>query len=133
MNEDLIPFELAKKLKEKGYPQQCGDDAYILEDEYEEFEVGSLEFIPLIPEHLQTVVAPTISQVLKWLRKEKDIDIVIEPIDRNTIFMSGERYILSIYIDTKRYYKIHHDKIDKFIEWEDAALTGIEYILDNLI
>ena len=75
MTEDFVPFEIAKKLKEKGYPQQCGDNAYILEDEYEEFEVGSLEFIPLIPEHVPTVVAPTISQALKWLREEKKIHI----------------------------------------------------------
>ena len=30
MNEDFVPFELAVKLKEKGYPQHQCDYAYIV-------------------------------------------------------------------------------------------------------
>lgn len=130
MNEDLIPFELAKKLKEKGYPQQCGDDAYILEDEYEEFEVGSLEFIPLIPEHLQTVVAPTISQVLKWLREEKKIHIFSE------IASMGWYYTIYPKIRIKDgKLKTGNTIIDRDASntYDEAILAGIEYALDNLI
>ena len=78
-------------------------------------------------------VEPRISQVLDWLRTEKNIDIVIYPIDRSTIFMGGEKYILSIYDDGKRDMRIHIDEDDKFVKWEDAAVAGIEYVLDNLI
>ena len=78
-------------------------------------------------------VEPRISQVLDWLRTEKNIDIVIYPIDRSTIFMGGEKYILSIYDDGKRDMRIHIDGDDKFVKWEDAAVAGIEYVLDNLI
>ena len=78
-------------------------------------------------------VEPRISQVLDWLRTEKNIDIVIYPIDRSTIFMGSEKYILSIYDDGKRDMRIHIDGDDKFVKWEDAAVAGIEYVLDNLI
>ena len=78
-------------------------------------------------------VEPRISQVLDWLRTEKNIDIVIYPIDRCTLYMGGEKYILSVYHDGRREYKIHHDNIDKYVKWEDAAVAGIEYVLDNLI
>ena len=78
-------------------------------------------------------VDPQISHVLEWLREEKDIDIVIYPIDRNTIYMGGEKYILSIYFCGKRDYKIHKDNNDKFIKWEDACIAGIEYVINNLI
>ena len=76
---------------------------------------------------------PQIYQVLDWLRTEKEIDIVIYPIDASTIYMGGEKYILSIYHHAKRDYKIHHYNIDKYVKWEDAAVAGIEYVIDNLI
>ena len=47
--------------------------------------------------------------------------------------MGGEKYILSIYDNGKRDMRIHIDGNDKFVKWEDAAVTGIEYVLDNLI
>ncbi len=78
-------------------------------------------------------VEPRISQVLDWLRTKKNIDIVIYPIDSCTVYMGGERYILSVYNDGRREYKIHHNNIDKYVKWEDAAVAGIEYVLDNLI
>jgi hypothetical protein len=79
-------------------------------------------------------VAPRISQVLDWLRTEKNIDIVIYPIDASTVFMGGEKYILSIYNRGKRDYKIlNNNKINYHVKWEDAAVTGIEYVLENLI
>ena len=78
-------------------------------------------------------VDPQISQVLKWLREEKDIDIVIYPIDRNTIYMGDDKYILSIYFYEKRIDEIHKDKNDLFDKYEDACIAGIEYIIDNLI
>ena len=76
---------------------------------------------------------PRISQVLDWLRTEKNIDIVIYPIDACTLYMGGEKYILSVYHDGKRDMKLHNDYIDKYVKWEDAAVAGIEYVLDKLI
>ena len=79
-------------------------------------------------------VEPRISQVLDWLRTEKNIDIVIYPVDASTVFMGGEKYILSIYNCGRRDYKMHNnDKIYYHVKWEDAAVAGIEYVLDNLI
>jgi hypothetical protein len=78
-------------------------------------------------------VEPRISQVLDWLREEKNIDIVIYPVDANTVFMGGEKYILSVYNCGRRDMRIHNNNIDKYVKWEDAAVAGIEYVVDNLI
>ena len=78
-------------------------------------------------------VEPRISQVLDWLRTEKNIDIVIYPIDACTLYMGGEKYILSVYNCGRRDMKIHNNNIDKYVTWEDAAVVGIEYVLGNLI
>ena len=76
---------------------------------------------------------PRISQVLDWLRTEKNIDIVIYPVDPCTVFMGGEKYILSVYNCGRRDMKIHNNHIDYHVKWEDAAVAGIEYVVDNLI
>lgn len=76
---------------------------------------------------------PRISQVLDWLRTEKNIDIVIYPVDACTVFMGGEKYILSVYNCGRRDVRIHLDGIGKFVKWEDAAVAGIEYAVENLI
>lgn len=78
-------------------------------------------------------VEPQIYQVLDWLRTERNIDIVVYPIDSCTVYMGGEKYILSVYRDGRREYKIHHDNIDKYVKWEDAAVAGIKYVIDNLL
>ena len=78
-------------------------------------------------------VEPRISQALDWLREEKNIDVVIYPVDACTVFMGGEKYILSVYNWGKRDYRIHSKNIDYHVKWEDAAVAGIEYVVDNLI
>lgn len=125
MNEDFAPFELAKKLKEKGYPQHITDEAYITDNYGEdEYDIGDRLPIPLIPDYMDDVAAPTISQVLKWLREEKKIAINIE------------------YIPYTWQYKIFdmsfEDRFNPygiaiFSDYEEAAIAGIEYTLDNLI
>jgi hypothetical protein len=114
MNEDFVPYELAVKLKEKGFKYNKNNllDRLCMENQ---------------------INHPSIHQVLKWLREEKEIDIVIYPVDASTVFMGGEKYILSVYISRKRDYKLHHDNKDKYVKWEEASLSGIKYVIDELI
>ena len=128
---EFVGFELAKKLKEKGFPQHWSDDDYITENEECEchFEVGVHYNRCFIPEHLPTIAAPTISQVLKWLREEKKLHI--------EIYMYHNCYLWEIY-NTEIYDVDFTQKSEKYSEieytsYEDAALAGIEYVLDNLI
>ena len=147
---NFIDKQLAIKLKEKGFDKPCFGWYYInipagrAEDElilntsntrgvaYEDLLHSHNEVLAYYPAD-RCVDAPTIEQALEWLREEKEIDIVIYPIDRNTIYMGGEKYILSIYFCGKRDYKIHKDNNDKFVKWKDACIAGIEYAVDNLI
>lgn len=137
MNEEFVTYEVAKKLKEKGFDEPCNKYYHIQNDIAD--CVGSLEYTCdcsydfINSKNKYRCAAPTIFQVFKWLRKEKVIDIVIYPVDGCTLFMGGEKYILSVYINRKRDYKLHHDNKDKYVEWEDAAIAGINYVLDNLI
>lgn len=143
--EDFVPFDLAVRLKEKGFKEEClayytteytiynnvitlTDDKYLCvsDIDYEEFLVShnSIKYT-----NGNYVDAPTISQVLKWLREEKEIDIILYP-----IFLYNEN-------NREREYgiEIHAPQLNKpihlgyFKNWAKGADAGIEYVLYNLI
>lgn len=146
---EFVNKQLALKLKEKGFFEACFGWYYIKNPIGEVRDLilnrsarTGLTYQSILKRHFETrekyiaanvALAPTIEQILEWLREEKDIDIVIYPIDRNTIYMGSEKYILSIYFCGKRDYKIHKDNNDKFVKWEDACIAGIEYVVGHLI
>lgn len=120
MKGDFVTYELAIKLKEKGYPQN-GFHYYN--------EKGCID-IPaynLSDEDMSDTVAPQIHEVLKWLREEKKIYIMI---DRS--FAMNQSWHYSICVD---------DDFDNIVQqasianksWEQSALDAIEYVIDNLI
>lgn len=129
--EDFVTFEIAKKLKEKGFPQRpdyfnyssyfCWDGLRKIHPLYN----ASVWFDPNINRE-NIYFAPTVSQVLKWLREEKKIHIDIE---YRGVFKW--RYILIYLHET---YFDYFNVIEKgFYSYEEAALAGINYVLDNLI
>ena len=49
--EEICTYEVCKLAKEKGFPQHIGNDAYIVENEYDdEYEVGCCYPIQIIPD-----------------------------------------------------------------------------------
>lgn len=128
--KDFVTFELAKKLKEKGYPQgrrstlamyNENGEFYSLcqtigDDEYSFYDFDENDY-----------VCPTISQVLRWLRKSKDLVVIVLPID-----FSNNKYSAAIYSKGDR------TKADSLFgvfdgEWEYALMKGIEYAVDNIL
>lgn len=130
MKEDFVTYDLAVKLKEKGYPQN-GDHYYN--------ERGNID-IPaynLSDEDMSDTIAPEIHEVLKWLRKKKNLSV--EPYScacgwRVTICKTGN--VLEGYVSggtcVKDEVKGNNDG-GAFDWFEQAALAGIEYVIDNLI
>lgn len=135
MNEDFVPYELAVKLKEKGFPQR--PDYFNYSSYYDwdglrkihSLSNASVWFDPNISRD-NIYFAPTISQVLKWLREKKKIHIIVEISDSGWYYtyypnirwkdgkLKNDKYFMSFK---------HHSS------YELAALAGIEYYLDNLI
>ena len=140
--EDFVPFEIAKKLKEKGFtckypfamynelgsycPLTTSSDYVTCESgykyrcyyDYNDFDENDF-------------IAPTISQVLKWLREEKLILIGLSPMqeyDGNEII----EWCSTIYKADKQGGMSWMEEL-YYEYYEQAALAGIEYVLDNLI
>ena len=127
---DFVTYEIAKKLKDKGFSCEYPFAMYNEDGEFFPLYSSDKYYFGFYDFDKNNVIAPTISQALKWLRDVKDIDIVIAP-----IFIHGETIgeirVYNCKIFTPELNKPEH--CGYCVNYEEAALTGIEYALDNLI
>lgn len=145
MNEfEFVTFKLAKKLNEKGFKEKCLtyydviDNVGLLYNTQYTNDLSPCQYTDLLQSHNTDVSAyqsddseycvdaPTIPQVLNWLRKEKKIHIGFGYSPRKKW-----RYVI-MYMDD-RFYNKPTLTVDGFLKIEQAAFDGIEYVLDNLI
>lgn len=128
--EDFVNFEIAKKLKEKGFKEQClayytKDSGFYYNTSYGSDVENAFKSFNSRPNHIcgKRIDAPTISQVLKWLREEKGIHVCITLGEFSDWVYDVSR------IDGNMFCKAE----DGFESYEQAALAGVNYCLDNLI
>lgn len=125
MNEDFVSFELAKKLKEKGYPMT-------------EIPTGGIDNRPspvlydLPKEHpnwqdCKAWWVPSISLVLKWLRSEKKIYVTMR------LYADNGWYFIIQNHKGEPIYSQFRDTDVLYLSYEEASLAGITYVVDNLI
>lgn len=137
MNKDFVSFELAVKLKEKGFNQPCmhsytqytsnfvydGDPDH--PESHKKGEIHIYDFYNTNDDNGRTTYSmPTISQVLKWLREEKKIFVDIR---FNRYDQLYKYYAFAMSTDEDMY---GGNLINTY---EQAALAGVEYCLNNLI
>lgn len=125
--EDFVNFKLAQKLKEKGFSLEKTEI-------YGKFDSDGLFHPQLYFNYIETmdcdeIIAPTISQVLKRLREEKKIYVGVTYLPRDVDYKD----LYYAYIQRIGYYKKTIYTNDSYDNWEEAALNGINYVLDNLI
>lgn len=135
---DFIPSKLAIKLKEKGFNEKCiakycngslvlnkviidGECEYI--DYYKEINVYDL-----LSNNKYTILAPTIYQVLDWLRINKGIHIEVSPVFQTKLFMST-----ICYTHEGKFVKNFAKKANIYESYEEAILDKMEFIIDKLI
>lgn len=131
MTEEFVSLELAKKLKEEGYNKPFYF-YYRTDDEciHHVNTCAPLVYSDKIDD--EVVIAPTISQVLKWLREEKNLHIAVD------VYELGWFYEVTHYGKGSRSNLICTQSVPNLSEpdfdsYEEAALAGIEYVIDNLI
>ena len=123
MNDDFTPFELAVKLKEKGFDEPCCG-YYHCNGGNDSFELcgnGDRDFQN--SKNQYRVAAPTISQVLKWLRNTHNLHVETYPCGL------GMWKFLVTNITTLE----ERALCDKYTSSEQASLAGVNYCLENLI
>ena len=144
--EDFVNFEVAKKLKEKGfsckYPFAMYDEDGVFyplftscdEDEDSKCIFGNRMYYDYddFLKYKDAIIAPTISQVLKWLREEKEYHIEFVGNACGYLFIVSD---IPSEGGTDRYCSDYSGPNDggTWDKYEDCAIAGIEYVLDNLI
>lgn len=127
--EDFVPYELAVKLNEKGFNEDC----------YTVYNTATMRIersLTTWKGYKGVILAPTISQVLKWLR---DRNIHIEPFLVNAetvqyklnIMGWNGKFFSSIYNSLLE--DANNKTITTYQSYEQAALAGIEYVIENNI
>lgn len=112
---EFVDFEIAKKLREKGF----------------DWETSNVYERNTIACRYEDYPKPTISQVLKWLREEKLILIGLSPMQE----YGGDEIVEWCATVYKADKQVGLSRKEEFYyqSYEQAALEGIEYVLDNLI
>lgn len=128
--EDFITFEIAKRLKDLGFNEPFF--FYYREDDKDKYVHHANISKPLIycdKIDNEVIIAPTISQVLKWLREEHAIHIGISL--RKGWYFEIIQY--KYYEEEKKYdYKLM--TVSVIVDsYEEAVIEGIKYVIDNLI
>lgn len=147
MNADFVSFSLAKKLKEKGYPQRPDNMSCMPYYEYDEVSnyaslCNEIVWYRVDETRDNIFAAPAIHKVLKWLREEKNM--YIEPCilvdcdtdaDNNVIntYTYWSFSITSIESGDRIYYEYEHIDDKRFDSYEQSAIAGIEFCLNYLI
>ena len=135
MKEEFVTYEIAVKLKAKGFNEQClayysKDSDFYYNTSYGSDVENAFKSFNSRPNHIcgKRIDSPIISQVLKWLRKEKKLFV------ESYLFKAGyESFVQStVFEDDKDYTDTWYVK-GFYSTYEQAALAGIEYVLDNLI
>jgi hypothetical protein len=132
MNEDFVTYELAVKLKEKGFNEPCYG-YYHCNGGNDSFEVcgnGDCDFLNSKNKH--RIAAPTIPQVLKWLREEKKIYIVIAV---NPTLSTKDKiaYYYQVYSNSNGVTSDYYESEDCYAQWEDCAIGSIKSVFKYLI
>jgi hypothetical protein len=146
MEVDFVTFEIAKKLKEKGFKEKCityywekineHTPDFVIEDTMPE---DGICITDLLSEHNKAkwspfIDAPTIAQALKWLRDTYKLFLspcVIADFYPDITYWSFE--VVNIESGDYVYREYEHIDDKRFSSYEEATLAGIEYVLDNLI
>lgn len=117
MNEDFVTHEVALKLKEKGFRER-------VKGYYKESKVLSVCNTPMNSNALDNEFsAPTISQVLKWLRNTYNLHVETYPCG-----LGMWKFLVTNIITLEE-----RALCDKYTSSEQAEIAGISYVLDNLI
>lgn len=139
--EEFVTFDIAVKLREKGFTKKCLA-AYIIEDYWvynRDLPVSNRETFFSHNSynnmwHKDYYDAPTISQVLKWLREVKGIDVLPQRghINLDNNGKATRYYNVNIYFERRFACTLDNDEQD-YSTYEQAAIAGVNYCLENLI
>ena len=132
ITEDYVSFETAKRLKEKGFNEECSCFYNNIEYGTAGLEVDGQLYYKNSALDDEEYAAPTLQMVMKWLREVHCI--FIEPTVGETNGKTWYDFDI-IPINKREIVWNHYDSLP-FVEcnsYEEACEAAIKYCLENLI
>ena len=123
--EDYVSYEQSVKLKELGFNWECNhfydeDKELIKYDFHQEFYDEEL--------YADCILAPTLSQVHKWLREVHHIDINIDSVYH--ILDTGDEIMYGLRISNQRTFQ--REFYQNYNSYEEALSIGIDKAFELL-
>lgn len=129
IHEEICTYEVCKLAKEKGFPQHITEEAYIVENYGEdEYNIGDRLPIPLVPDYMDDVAAPTQSLLQRWLREEKKVEAYVRHFEETNKY--PHHFGVIITDDKGQTLEIGGKLFDTY---ELALEDALKYALENLI
>lgn len=133
----FVDKQLALKLQEKGFDRPC----------FGEYRYGHNNFIPFLTDGDESfeellqysyfIPAPTIEQVLEWLREDKKIHITVNALPsicKNFMSVQEHRLIFDVRVSSfKEEVFNYYDLDEPYFKYDDACIAGINFIVEHLI
>lgn len=110
-----VSFEVAKAIKEVGYPQKGNAHSTYYDEQYKE------TFIPFECNRSRDYLAPTYLEVWLWLWREKHIEFA--PTHNSIEFAQGDESLWLKSIDIP--------ELATKTDPEEAIIKAIEYLVEN--
>lgn len=139
----FIDKQLAIKLKEKGFDRPCLGFYNPIQDELQLYcannkDVTYKNILTSVYKNKVLVDAPTIEQVLEWLREDCGLYISMACSRNYDIDADGRElgswvywwYEIYSYLSADLIYQEEEKEYDTY---DEAILEGIEYVINNLI
>lgn len=126
--EDFVPYELAKKLNDKGFTCEYPFAMYTKYEQFCPLYTSDEYFFRIDDFGKHNYIAPTISQVLKWLFDEKQLFINV-----NCNICDHFGLYFKVYKKCEETWEECATGDDYFYHPTEVIFAGIKYILDNLI
>ena len=131
--EDFVSYDIAVKLKEKGFKEECiayytTDMNFFYNTTLNSYVVTGFKSFNSNPNSIcwKRIDVPTISQVLKWLRENKKLHVSI----MTFMFRAGWCYEVVRLGENPKLVAAHRNSYNTY---EKAAIAGVNYCLENLI
>ena len=132
IHDEICTYEVCKLAKEKGFPQHITDEAYIVDNYGEDdYNIGDRLPIPLVPDYMDDIAAPTQSLLQRWLREEKGLCISVEAYP--TLAINGKIcFAWVIKSGSDGHFMESNDSLQTFSTYELALEDALKYALENL-
>ena len=127
MEREFVPYELALRMKQLGFDEECFGSYYLYKDE--NYQEGKFDYrgelnieYSIYKENTYYILAPTFSQVFKFFRDNYSLSVLIHDCLENYI---GEIVEWTLTDD-----KIIHEVPNRIETYEETELKCLEKLIE---